>query len=80
MYVSLYCFSDQLKLILSRVFGKNFNKGKLRHMNMMVSSDSMLNVGARPKKVGKLQKLDTHASDGDKYMSFIKVRQSLSNC
>lgn len=54
-----------------RVFGKNFNKGKPRHM--MVSSDFKLNVGARPKKVGKLQKLDIHASDGDKYMSFIKI-------
>lgn len=63
-------------MIFCRVLDKDFNKGKAR--NLMVSSDFMLNVGARPKKGVKLQKLNIHSNDGDKYMSYIKVRQSLS--
>ncbi|KAI5427979.1 uncharacterized protein LOC127126740 isoform X2 [Lathyrus oleraceus] len=54
-----------------RVLGKDFNKGNPR--NMMASSDFMINVGGRPNKGGKLPKENIHASDGDKYMSYIKI-------
>ncbi|XP_061354763.1 uncharacterized protein LOC133299323 isoform X2 [Gastrolobium bilobum] len=54
-----------------RVLDKGFSKGKPK--NLMVSSDYMHNVGARPKKGDKLCKLNIHSSDGDKYMSYIKI-------
>lgn len=63
--------------MFDRVLGKDFNKGNPR--NMMASSDFMINVGGRPNKGGKLPKENIHASDGDKYMSYIKVRHSLWN-
>ncbi|XP_058737644.1 uncharacterized protein LOC131609849 isoform X2 [Vicia villosa] len=54
-----------------RVLDKDFNKGNPR--NMMASSDFMLNVGGKLNKGGKLPKENIHASDGDKYMSYIKI-------
>lgn len=60
--------------MLCRVLEKGIVKGKSR--NLMVSSHDMLNVGERHKKGDKLPKHSIHSSDGDKYMSCIKVRQS----
>ncbi|XP_061367766.1 uncharacterized protein LOC133310797 [Gastrolobium bilobum] len=57
-----------------RVLDKGFDKGKPK--NLMVSSDYMHNVGARPKKGDKLHKLNIHSSDGDKYMSYIKISKT----
>ncbi|XP_045794445.1 uncharacterized protein LOC123889242 isoform X3 [Trifolium pratense] len=54
-----------------RVHGKDFNKCKPR--NMMASSDLMLNVGGRPKKGDKLHMENFPGSDGEKYMSYIKI-------
>lgn len=64
-------------MMFDRVLGEDFNKGKPR--NMMASAFMLNNVGGRPKKGGKLHKDNIHANDGDQYMSYIKVRQSLSN-
>jgi len=63
-------------MMFDRVLGEDFDKGKPRNM---MASDFMLNVGGRPKKGGKLYKENIHANDSDQYMSYIKVRQSLSN-
>lgn len=59
--------------MFGRVLDKGFSKGKPR--NLMVSSD-MPNVGEKPKKGDKIHKLNEYSSDGDKYMSYIKVRIS----
>lgn len=63
--------------MFDRVLDKDFNKGNPR--NMTASSHFMLNVGGKLNKGGKLPKENIHASDGDKYMSYIKVRHPLSN-
>ncbi|KAK7290566.1 hypothetical protein RIF29_05077 [Crotalaria pallida] len=55
-----------------RVLDKGFG-GKGKPGKLMVSSDDLHNVGPRPKKGDKLQKLNICSSDGDKYMSCIKV-------
>ena len=61
--------------MIGRALDNGFVKGKPR--NLMAFSDDMLNVGARPKKGDNVHKLNIHSSDGDKYMSCIKVRHSL---
>jgi hypothetical protein len=64
-------------MMFDRVHGKDFNKCKPR--NIMASSDLMLNVCGRTKKAGKLHMENIPGSDGEKYMSYIKVRLSLSD-
>ncbi|KAK7271071.1 hypothetical protein RJT34_26677 [Clitoria ternatea] len=54
-----------------RVLEKGIAKAKSR--NLMVSSDDMPNVGEKPKKGDKQPKRNIHSSDGDKYMSCIKI-------
>ncbi|RDX63395.1 hypothetical protein CR513_58180, partial [Mucuna pruriens] len=54
-----------------RVLEKAIVKGKSR--NMMDSLDYMSNVGEKPKTGDKLPKRNNHSSDGDKYMSCIKI-------
>ncbi|CAL0299264.1 unnamed protein product [Lupinus luteus] len=54
-----------------RVLEKGILKGKSR--NLIGSSDDMANVGERPNKGDKLPKRNIHSSDGDKYMSCIKI-------
>ncbi|KAJ1388804.1 Nuclear factor connected with kappa-B-binding protein [Sesbania bispinosa] len=54
-----------------RVLEKGIVKGKSR--NLMLSSDDMLTVGEKLKKGDKLPKRNIHFSDGDKYMSCIKI-------
>lgn len=76
MCVYLYCqVVFTLEIIFCRVLDKGSVKGKTR--NLIISSDDMLNEGARPMKGDKLPKRSTYSSDGDKYMSCIKVRHSL---
>ncbi|OIW06491.1 hypothetical protein TanjilG_05262 [Lupinus angustifolius] len=54
-----------------RVLEKGIVKGKSR--NLIYSSDDILNVGERPNKGDKLPKHNIHSSEGDKYMSCIKI-------
>lgn len=63
-------------MMFDRVLGEDFNKGKPRNT---MASTFMLNVGGIHMKGGKLHKENIHANDGDQYMSYIKVRQSLLN-
>lgn len=50
---------------------KDIVKGKSR--NLMDSMDRVPNLGEKPKTGDKLPKRNSHSSDGDKYMSYIKV-------
>ncbi|XP_057758903.1 uncharacterized protein LOC130979470 isoform X1 [Arachis stenosperma] len=59
------------KLQRSRVLEIGSMKGK--STNLMVSSDDVHNVGERLKKGDKLSKRNIHSTDGDKYMSCIKI-------
>ncbi|KAK7380708.1 hypothetical protein VNO78_33223 [Psophocarpus tetragonolobus] len=54
-----------------RVLEKGIVKGKSR--NLMDSLDNMPNVGEKSKAGDKLPKRNIHTSDGDKYMSCIKI-------
>ncbi|CAJ1953337.1 unnamed protein product [Sphenostylis stenocarpa] len=54
-----------------RVLEKGIVKGKSR--NLMDSLDIMPNVGEKPKTGDKQPKRSSHSSDGDKYMSCIKI-------
>ncbi|CAL0321592.1 unnamed protein product [Lupinus luteus] len=54
-----------------RVLEKGLVKGK--STNLIYSSDDILNVGERPNKGDKLPKHNIHSSEGDKYMSCIKI-------
>ncbi|KAK7267259.1 hypothetical protein RIF29_19926 [Crotalaria pallida] len=54
-----------------RVLQKGIIKGKFR--NLIGSSDDMLNIRERHNKGDKLPKGNIHSSDGDKYMSCIKI-------
>ncbi|KAK8470135.1 hypothetical protein PHAVU_004G069600 [Phaseolus vulgaris] len=54
-----------------RVLEKDIVKGKSR--NLMDSMDRVPNLGEKPKTGDKLPKLNSHSSDGDKYMSYIKI-------
>jgi len=53
-----------------RVLEKDIVKGKSR--NLMDTLDKVP-VGEKPKTGDKLPKRNSHSSDGDKYMSYIKV-------
>ncbi|XP_047178730.1 protein PFC0760c isoform X2 [Vigna umbellata] len=54
-----------------RVLEKDIVKGKSR--NLMDTLDRVPNVGEKPKTGDKLPKRNSHSSDGDKYMSYIKI-------
>lgn len=54
-----------------RLLEKDIVKGKSR--NLMDTLDRVSNVGEKPKTGDKLPKRNSHSSDGDKYMSYIKV-------
>jgi len=54
-----------------RLLGKDIVKGKSR--NFMDSLDRVPNLGEKTKTGDKLPKRNSHSSDGDKYMSYIKV-------
>ncbi|KAK7364754.1 hypothetical protein VNO80_13496 [Phaseolus coccineus] len=54
-----------------RVLEKDIVKGKSR--NLMDSLDRVPNLGEKPKTGDKLPKRNSHSSDGDKYMSYIKI-------
>ncbi|XP_014511574.1 protein PFC0760c isoform X2 [Vigna radiata var. radiata] len=54
-----------------RLLEKDIVKGKSR--NLMDTLDRVSNVGEKPKTGDKLPKRNSHSSDGDKYMSYIKI-------